>query len=550
AHQDIPFEQVIEAVNPVRSMAHAPLFQLMLSWQNNEQGQMQLRGAKGDVMLQEMQAADEQAQFDITLELGERDGRISGIAKYATAVLDRASVQRYLGYFKALLQGMAPEADQPAGAIAMLPSGETSQLLNVLNDTAAACDRAQSVHGMFEQQAAQAPDAIAVECEGQALSYAQLNARANRLAHYLASRGVGPDSLVGICMNRGTDVLAAVLGVLKAGAGYLPLDPAFPPERLAMMLEDAKPAVVLAHHGLIAAGPWDTVDLDPQGGNWPQGDENFPGQWLPGGEQLGYVLYTSGSTGRPKGVQVTHHGIVNILQSLQRELKLTASDRLLSVTTLSFDIAALELYLPLLAGARVVIAPRETVLDPGKLERTIIQRQITMMQATPSTWRMLGERDWKAPPGFTLVSTGEALPVDLAATLLQSVPAVVNLYGPTETTMYSTLARIAPDSQGQVRIDIGRPVANTQMYILDSDGGLAPLGVAGELFIAGDGLARGYRGRADLTAERFVPNPFGVAGSRMYRTGDLVRWLPDGWRRTRCASRWQRRCPTTWSRSR
>ncbi|WP_414445213.1 amino acid adenylation domain-containing protein [Burkholderia sp. 22PA0106] len=518
SHQDLPFDQVIEAINPSRSLAHAPLFQTMLVWQNNARADLDL----GDITLQAMAAAQAPSQFDVTLELGESDTGIAGRLMFASSVFERASVERYLGYFTALLDGMAADADQPMLQLRMLPEAERRQVMHGWNDTAMACERAQSVHGMFEAQVARTPDAVAVRFEDEALTYAQLNARANRLADHLVTRGVGPDVMVGICMHRGIDLLAALLGVMKAGGGYLPLDPAFPAERLAMMLDDAHPAFVLTNEGLLADHA-KRLDLS----EWPAGNSDFRRDERPDGDQIAYILYTSGSTGRPKGVQVTQHGMLNILLSLQRDLKLEAQDKLLSVSTLSFDIAALELCLPLFSGACVVIASRETALDPSKLSQALESREITAMQATPSTWRMLMDFGWKPVKDFLLISTGEALPRDLAEQLLQSVASVVNLYGPTETTMYSTISRVFPSEHG-VRIDIGRPVANTQAHILDEALELVPIGVAGELFLAGAGVSRGYRDRPDLTAERFIPNPYGEPGSRMYRTGDLVRWLPHG----------------------
>ncbi|WP_414445210.1 amino acid adenylation domain-containing protein [Burkholderia sp. 22PA0106] len=518
SHQDVPFDQVIEAVNPSRSLAHAPLFQLLLVWQNNVQDDLDL----GTLTLDGIHAAQAPAQFDMSLELGESGACIAGNVTFATSLFERASVERYLGYFKALLDGMVADADQPMLQLRMLPEAERRQVMLGWNDTAMACERSQSVHGMFEAQVARTPDAVAVRFEDEALTYAQLDARANRLADHLVKRGVGPDVMVGICMHRGIDLLAALLGVMKAGGGYLPLDPAFPAERLAMMLDDAQPALVLTNDGLLPdhAGRLDLSE-------WPAGNDDFRVETRPDGDQIAYILYTSGSTGRPKGVQVTQHGMLNILMSLQRDLKLEAQDKLLSVSTLSFDIAALELCLPLFSGACVVIASRETALDPSKLSQALASHEITAMQATPSTWRMLMDFGWTPAKDFLLISTGEALPRDLAEQLLQSVASVVNLYGPTETTMYSTISRVFPSEHG-IRIDIGRPVANTQAHVLDKALELVPIGVAGELFLAGAGVSRGYRDRPDLTAERFVPNPYGEPGSRMYRTGDLVRWLPHG----------------------
>ncbi|RYF23453.1 MAG: amino acid adenylation domain-containing protein, partial [Comamonadaceae bacterium] len=383
----------------------------------------------------------------------------------------------------------------------------------------------------FEAQVARTPDAVAVVFGKEELTYAQVNARASRLAHRLAALGAGPEVLVALCMRRSADMLVTLLGILKTGAPYLPLDPAFPADRRALMFEDARPPLLLTHEGLaadmaasIAAADCTVLDL----GEWPQGPDSYEAQPLNLGNELAYVLYTSGSTGRPKGVQVTHRGVLNILGSMQKDLRLRADDRIYSVTTLSFDIAVLELYWPLLAGASTVIAPREVASDPALLSQAMAEHGATVMQATPSTWRMLVEHGWTPPKGFLLLCGGEALASDLAEQLLQTLPYLVNLYGPTETTVWSTLAKVQLPKSGKLRVDIGRPIANTQVYVLGPQAQPVFVGVPGELHIAGDGVARGYLGRPELTAEKFVPNPFAQPGARMYATGDLVRWLPDG----------------------
>ena len=416
-------------------------------------------------------------------------------------------------------------AEQPGRAIDELPwmdDAERAQVLVQWNETAAQVSP-QGLAQAFEAQVSRTPRAVAVVGEGGAWTYEVLNARANALAHRLNGMGVGPEVIVGVCLPRGPELLAALLAVLKTGGAYLPLDPAFPPERLALMMEDARPAVLLTRDGLLQAGPQTQVlDL----ATWPEAEAgNLPARGHAG--HLAYVLYTSGSTGRPKGVQVTQGGVMNFLAAMQRELTLAPQDRLLGVTTLSFDIAVLELYLPLLNGASVVLLPREVTGDPALLSQALVQHGATLMQATPSTWRMLVEHGWTPPAGFVLLCGGEALAPDLAAQLLHEPGALVNLYGPTETTVWSTLSRVRQDGQG-LRIDIGRPIANTQVYVLNARGEPVPVGVAGELYIAGDGVARGYHGRPALTAERFVPNPHGAAGARMYRTGDLARWQVDG----------------------
>ena len=333
----------------------------------------------------------------------------------------------------------------------MLPDAELQQVMHGWNDMAMPYDRSAAVHKMFEAQVARTPDAVAVRFGDDALTYAELDARANRLAHYLVRRGVGTDVVVGVCMHRSIDLLAALLGVMKAGGAYLPLDPGFPAERLAMMLEDAQPGVVLTHEGLL---PDHVGRLDL--GNWPVGSEHTVGGSLPGGDRLAYVLYTSGSTGRPKGVQVTRQGVLNLLVSMQRDLKLREQDRLLGVTTLSFDIAALELYLPLLSGACVVIASRETAQDPVRLSQTIDAQQITAMQATPSTWRMLVDHGWQ--PRAIQVRVARRCPA-LAQTL-QSVPSLGTCMGRLKRRS-GRRCRVFGEREGRTH-RYRRPVANTR----------------------------------------------------------------------------------------
>jgi len=314
---------------------------------------------------------------------------------------------------------------------------------------------------------------------------------------------------------------AALLAVLRSGAAYLPLDPIYPADRIEYMLSDSGARLILAHRSLAERLPsgapvvWVddlTLTADREWGTSPAGSS----------DDLAYVIYTSGSTGRPKGVEITHRSLVNFLESMRRCPGLGEHDRLLAVTTLCFDIAGLEMYLPLLSGAELVIATREQANDPDRLQQLLAERQITVMQATPSTWRMLMDAGWQGAPGFRVFCGGEAIGRDLADRLRAAQLEVWNLYGPTETTIWSTVQRV---EEGPVTV--GRPIANTSVYVLDANRQLLPARVPGELYIGGDGVARGYRGRPDLTAERFVPDPFSP-GSSLYRTGDLARWAPNG----------------------
>ncbi len=386
----------------------------------------------------------------------------------------------------------------------------------------------RGAHHAIEAQAARTPDAVAVGFGDRTLTYRELDARANRLAHRLRALGVGPETLVGLCVERSAEMVVGLLGVLKAGGAYVPLDPGFPPGRIAMMLEDARVRVLITEQDLREALPSGDAEVVCLDSDW-SGIEGLP-ETAPdvaiSPENLAYVIYTSGSTGKPKGVQVTHGALANFLASMAGLLGVADRDVLLAVTTLSFDIAALEMYLPLTVGGRVEVLPREVAADGGRLAARLGRDDVTMLQATPATWRLLLEGGWKGTPGLAILCGGEALPRALADRLLDKGRALWNLYGPTETTIWSSLAKVEP---GDSPITIGRPIAQTQLYVLDARLRPVPVGVTGELYIGGAGVVRGYYQRPGLTAERFLPDPFGkTSGARIYRTGDLARWRSDG----------------------
>ncbi len=384
------------------------------------------------------------------------------------------------------------------------------------------------VHRWIEEQAGRRPDAVAVVSSGESLTYAELNARANRLARRLRAMGVGPEVLVGLCAGRSARTVVGLLAILKAGGAYVPLDPAYPAERIAFMLQDAQVSVLLTEEPLsdqLPGGEARILCLDSES----QTSDQESGANLDGGASAGnlaYVIYTSGSTGKPKGVQITHGALANLLLSMRRLLSINERDALLAVTTLSFDIAALEIFLPLIVGARVELIDRDVAADGARLAGRLNDPEITFLQATPATWRLLLEAGWQGQPALTMLCGGEALPRALADRLLDKGAGLWNVYGPTETTIWSSAWRV---EAGETPISIGRPIANTQFYVLDKRLRAVPVGVIGELYIGGSGLARGYRHRAALTAERFIPDPFGTTpGGRLYWTGDLARWRADG----------------------
>jgi amino acid adenylation domain-containing protein len=380
---------------------------------------------------------------------------------------------------------------------------------------------------LFEAQAERTPDAVAVVFEGSNLTYCELNRRADGLAKQLRALGVGPDVLVALFLDRSLDMVVGMLGVLKAGGAYVPLDPTHPPKRLAYMLADAQPLVLLTQQRLQSELPPHSsrvVVIDGAPPAAPLERNSAPGR-ARSPRDLAYVIYTSGSTGEPKGVEIEHRAVVNMLASMQRRPGLGAEDRMLAITTLTFDIAALEIFLPLACGARIVIAASETIRDGEALTSLIGRSGVSVMQATPATLRMLLDVGWTGALRLKVLCGGEAWSAEFASQLLSRCGSLWNMYGPTETTVWSAVNKVEADHP----IVIGRPIANTRFYVLDGALQLVPVGVPGELHIGGDGLARGYLHRPELTRERFVTDPFAAEpGARIYRTGDLVRRLPDG----------------------
>jgi amino acid adenylation domain-containing protein len=479
--------------------------------------------------------------FEIFINAVHEHGTLKLECQYNTDLFDAATIRRWLAAYESLLRAAVVDPTAVAASLPLVDAQAYAELA-ALQPAPVAFDRERRMHESFEAQCDRSPERVALEFAGETLTYAQLEARANRIARLLRARGVKRGGLVGIALDRGTDMVAGVLGILKAGAGYVPLDPQFPAERLAYMAGDAGLAALLTQHAhaakfdlrgravLLLDRLEDELTAMPALRLGRDADAAEP-------ESVAYVIYTSGSTGRPKGVQVPHRAVANFLTGMLRTPGIDAEDRLLAVTTLSFDIAVLELMLPLCVGARVVLADRDTAMDGVALNRMLVSSGATMMQATPATWRLLLEAGWAGTSGFIVICGGEPLPTDLASALLQRCGALWNGYGPTETTVYSTIARVEQAPGRSVPdIHIGRPVANTRIWILDERGGLCPRGVPGEICIGGEGVALGYLDRPELTAERFVPDGFagasaasvGPAAPLLYRTGDLGRWRPDG----------------------
>ena len=464
--------------------------------------------------------------FDLFVNAVELAGEVVLECQYNTDLVDGATVKRWFEAFERVLAEIAARPDLPVSRIPLLTPADLA-LQAALNDTAHDWPRDRQIHELVEEQVDRTPDAVAVAQGETTLTYAELDRRANRLAHHLRSLGAAPDTLVGLCLERKPEMLVAMLAVHKAGAAYVPLDPAFPPERLAFMVADSGMPLLVTHAAVgrdrLPPHKARLVDLDADAGAIAACPDARPAAaGTP--DRLAYVLYTSGSTGKPKGVLVPVSAVVNLLWSVRSDPGLGADDRVLAITTLSFDIAVFDLWLPLVVGGRILLAPKEAAGDGALLRRLLEEGRATFMQATPTTWRILLGAGWTGPAGFRAICTGEAMPLDLGEQLVKHASAVWNMYGPTETTVWSTLFKL-PKPVGQMLI--GRPLANQQVHVLDRSGQTCPVGVTGELHIGGAGLARGYLGRPDLTAERFVADP-SSGGARLYRTGDVCRLRADG----------------------
>jgi amino acid adenylation domain-containing protein len=524
AHPHLPFEMLVEALQPDRALSHSPIFQVMFLFENVAGAGLKLPGL--DVSLQKVDNGT--SKFDLSLVIAESDQGLRGLAEYSTDLFDEATLARMINHYRTLLEAVAARADQPIADLPLLTEPERLQILSTWNQTRHEYAAGSCLHHLFEAQAAATPHSIAVSFDDQRMSYQELNARANQMAHFLASLGVGPEARVGICLERSLDMVVALLGVLKAGGAYVPMDPIYPRDRLALMMQDAGITVLLTQTSLQAALPGSqagAIYLDVDFDKISRFRQDNPSRDVTP-ENCCYVIYTSGSTGRPKGVQIEHRSVVNFLSSMRRELSFSRDEKLLSVTTLSFDIAGLEIYLPLICGAHLLIASREVSADGGALAAMLERSGATTMQATPVSWRMLIDGGWQGHASLKALCGGEPLPLELAVELKKRAGSLWNLYGPTETTIWSTAHRLDDDPK---KVSLGRPIANTQVYLLDERLQPVPIGVTGELFIAGDGLARGYLDRPDLSAERFMANPFSDApGARMYQTGDLCKYDTDG----------------------
>jgi amino acid adenylation domain-containing protein len=467
------------------------------------------------------------AKFDLTLEIRETPQGFGGTLEYDTDLFEADTISRLLACWQILLTACVADPDQPIADMPLLTESERQLLLVKWNATQADYPQERCLPEIFEDQVERTPDAIAVVYEDEQLTYADLHRRANQLAHYLHHLGVGPEVRVGLCLDRSPALLISLLAILQAGGAYVPLDPSYPQERLRFLLTDAQVALLLSQQALLSRLPPTPVPLLSLEHLWPAlaAQPATPPLHHVQGEQLAYLIYTSGSTGVPKGVAIPHRALLNCLLALRQPLGLLAGERLLALTTLAFDIAALELFLPLTLGACVHLVPRSLASDGSRLATLLAHSAASALQATPTTWHLLLASGWTPPPSLSLWCGGEILSPDLARALLAGGATLYHLYGPTETTIWSSLHPVTSPTA----ISLGTPLANTRFYLLDAHLHPVPLGVVGDLYIAGAGLARGYWQQPDRTAERFVPDPFSAQpGGRLYATGDRARFHPDG----------------------
>jgi amino acid adenylation domain-containing protein len=454
------------------------------------------------------------------------DSEISLEIVYNRHRFDKDAIARMLAHLQTLLLGIVTNPQQRLSELSLLTNAERYQLLEEWNNTQFDYPHNQCIHQLFATQVEKTPDAVAVVFKNESLTYRELNQKANQLAQYLQKQGVKPEILVGICVERSLEMIIALLAILKAGGAYVPLDPNFPTERLAFMVEDSQISILITEQNLYQKLPTTSAEIICLDKDW-ENITTYPKTSLNNhvnSHNLSYIIYTSGSTGKPKGVQITHTSVVNFLTSIQQQLQLTNTDNLLSVTTLSFDIAVLEIFLPLTTGAKLTLVSREIATDGVQLLEKLNNSAVTIMQATPATWRMLLDAGWQGNTQLKILCGGEALAKNLADKLLKKCHQLWNLYGPTETTIWSTIHQL---DNRETSISIGRPLANTNTYILDKNLQPVPIGVPGELHIGGAGLARGYLNRPELTIAKFIDNPF-KTNALIYKTGDLARYLANG----------------------
>ena len=522
-NDDVPFDRVMKELQPKPDRSRPPIFQATLALEPR----MSRERSGWDVTGLDVNAGA--AKYDLSVVADDRPEGIAGRLVYNSDLFDAATISRMVEHWKTLLDGVVADPARPVARLPLLTDAERHKMLVEWNDTARDLPLDRCIHELIEAQAERTPNSVAVIFEGQTITYRELNTRANQLAHHLRTIGVGPEVLVGICTNRSLEMVVALLAILKAGGAYVPLDPDYPEDRLAFVLSDSGLQVLVTEKEFLAKFPQfrgTIVCLDVDQRAIARQSAGNPRSGVRP-ENLCYVLFTSGSTGKPKGVLVQHRSLVNFLCAMRERPGITSADTVIALTTISFDIASLELYLPLTVGGRVALVKREVAGEGQVLQEKIAKYRATLLQATPATWRLLLNSGWRGKKDLKILCGGEALTRELAEELLKRSACLWNMYGPTETAVWSTVQPIIRDNGP---ITIGRPIANTQIYVLDAHRQPVPVGVTGELCIGGAGVARGYLNRPELTAEKFIPDPFRPeeTEARLYRTGDLARFRTDG----------------------
>ncbi|MBE9065564.1 amino acid adenylation domain-containing protein [Leptolyngbya cf. ectocarpi LEGE 11479] len=527
-HQDLPFAHVVEALDLERSLSHSPLVQVMFLLQNASSEQLELPG----LTLSSLEFEETRARFDLTLSVQETAAGLQGQWEYSTDLFEAETIRRMIVHFHTLLEGIVDNPQELLDQLPLLPKPESQKLLKEWNDTAVDYPKERCIHQLFEAQVEKTPKAVAVEFNTQQLTYEVLNQRANQLARYLQTVGVGPEILVGICVERSLDMIVGLLGILKAGGGYVPMDPSYPKKRLIYMLQDSAASVLLTQQKIqesFSQSGVHTICLDL---DWPKIADHGSGnvESTINSNNLAYVIYTSGSTGKPKGVEVIHQGLTNYLCWCVQHYDIARGSGALVHTPLGFDATITGLFSPLLVGRTVFLLPEDQGISAlaGALQQG---NNFSLVKLTPAHLKLLSSlipAEKLAQQAHVFVIGGEALMKDMISPWLTHAPntRLINEYGPTETVVGCCIYEANAHKALADLIPIGRPIANTQLYILDSRLHPLPIGAVGELYIGGDGVARGYRGLPELSAEKFMANPFGLG--RLYRTGDLARYLPDG----------------------
>jgi amino acid adenylation domain-containing protein len=529
-NQDIPFEQLVEELKVERHLNRNPLFDVMFTMETNEGEELELPG----LTLNYLEAETETSIFDLLVSIGETKTGLTGAIRYSTELFKQSTIEGMVAHFQVLLEAITANPRERLSQLPLLTESEQQQLLIEWNNTKVEYPQDKCLHHLFEEQVAKTPDAVAVVFDREQLTYRELNTRANQLAYYLRSLGVKPEVKVGICLERSLEMVIGLFAILKAGGAYVPLDPAYPQERLAYMLKDSQPRVLLTQQDLLASLPTNKAQIICLDTDWQlitkQNTANPASNITI--DNLAYLIYTSGSTGKPKGAMNNHRGIVNRLLWMQDTYQLNSTDSVLQKTPFSFDVSVWEFFWTLITGARLVIAQPEGHRDPQYLINLISQQQITTVHFVPSMLQVFLEVESveQCQSIKRVIASGEALPFQLQQRFFKRLDAqLYNLYGPTEAAIDVTFWQCQKDNLNASTVPIGHPIANIQIYLLDRYFNPVPVGVTGELYLGGVGVGRGYLNRPDLTAKKFIPNPFhSEVGERLYRTGDLARYLPNG----------------------